>query len=304
MTHRLPPQASEWIDRSRRLGFRFEGRSYTGFAGDTITSALAANGVRLLGRSFKYHRARGVYSLANHDVNALMEVRGQGRTNVRADVTPLVDGMVLSAVNTFGGLRNDRARVFDKFGRFLPVGFYYKTFHRPRRMFPFYERRMRELAGLGAVAPGRPRVFTPKAYDFCDVLVVGAGPSGLSAAIAAAEAGARVVVVDENPRPGGSLTYRWVNDPEVQTLAIGLLERAAGLSNLDVRPATVAAGAYADHWIALVDDSRLVKMRARGVIIASGGIEQPAVFGNNDLPGVMLAGAAQRLIHLYAVKPF
>src|SRR5262249_24087312 len=137
-----------------------------------------------------------------------------------------------------------------------------------------------------------------------DVLVVGAGPSGLSAAIAAAEVGARVVIVDENPRPGGSLTYQWSNDPEVRTLAHSLLERAAGLSNLDVRPATVAAGAYADHWMALVDDSRLVKVRARSVIMASGCVEQPAVFGNNDLPGVMLASAAQRLINLYAVKPF
>jgi sarcosine oxidase subunit alpha len=147
-------------------------------------------------------------------------------------------------------------------------------------------------------------MFTPKAYDFCDVLVVGAGPSGLSAAIAAAEAGAHVVIIDENPRPGGSFTYHGANDPEVRTLATGLLERATGLSNLEIRPATVAAGAYADHWMALVDDSRLVKLRARSVILASGCVEQPAVFGNNDLPGVMLASAAQRLINLYAVKPF
>ncbi|HZW29945.1 MAG TPA: 2Fe-2S iron-sulfur cluster-binding protein, partial [Isosphaeraceae bacterium] len=304
MTHRLPPQASEWIDRSRRLGFRFEGRSYTGFAGDTITSALAANGVRLLGRSFKYHRARGVYSLANHDVNALMEDRKGGRTNLRADVTPLAEGMALSAVNTFGGLRQDRARLLDWFGRFLPVGFYYKTFYKPRRLFPFYERRMRELAGLGAVDPRRPRVSTAKAYDFCDVLVVGAGPAGLSAAIAAAEASARVVVVDENPRPGGSFLYQWSDQPEARALATALLERAAALPNLEIRPATVAAGAYADFWVALVDDLRLVKLRARSVIIASGCIAQPAVFGNNDLPGVMLATAAQRLVHLYAVKPF
>src|SRR5262249_55471037 len=150
-----------------------------GFAGDTITSALAANGVRLLGRSFKYHRARGVYSLANHDVNALMEDQAGGHTNLRADVTPLVDGMVLSAVNTFGGVNRDRARLIDWLGRFLPVGFYYKTFHKPRRLFPFYERRMRAMAGLGAVDAQRCRAFTSKAYDFCDVLVVGAGPSGL-----------------------------------------------------------------------------------------------------------------------------
>src|SRR5262245_60491427 len=178
MTQRLPPQPGEWIDRSRRLRFTFEGRSYAGFAGDTITSALLANGVRLLGRSFKYHRARGVYSLANHDVNALMVDQAHRRTNLRGDVTPLVEGMVLSAVNTFGGLRLDRARLLDWFGPFLPVGFYYKTFYKPRRLFPFYERRMRELAGLGAVDPRHPRVFTSKAYDFCDLLVVGAGPSG------------------------------------------------------------------------------------------------------------------------------
>src|SRR5262245_42474584 len=302
MTRRLGPQPGEWIDRGRTLSFRFEGRRYEGFAGDTLTSALLANGVRLLGRSFKYHRARGVYSLANHDVNALMQ--DPARTNIRADVTPLTDGADFSAVNTFGGLRRDRGRFLDWFGAFLPVGFYYKTFHRPRRLFPFYERRMRELAGLGAVDAGRSRVFTPKAYDFCDVLVVGAGPSGLSAAIAAAEAGARVVIVDENSRPGGSLTYQWSSDPEVRDLASGLLERAAALSRLEIRPATVAAGAYADHWMALVDDARLVKMRARSVILASGCAEQPAVFGNNDLPGVMLATAAQRLVQLYAVKPF
>ncbi len=304
MTDRLPPQPGEWIDRSRQLGFTFEGRAYTGLAGDTVTSALLANGVRLLGRSFKYHRARGVYSLANHDVNALMEDRKRGRTNLRADVTPLVEGMVLSAVNTFGGLHRDRARLLDWFGRFLPVGFYYKTFYKPRRWFPFYERRMRAMAGLGAVDPRRPREYTPKAYDFCDVLVVGAGPSGLSAAIAAAEAGARVVVVDEHPRPGGSLLYQRANPPDLRAQATALLERAAALPNLEVRTSTVAAGAYADLWMALVDESRLVKLRARSVIIATGCIEQPAVFGNNDLPGVMLATAAQRLIHLYAVKPF
>src|SRR5262249_15013742 len=139
---------------------------------------------------------------------------------------------------------------------------------------------------------------------FCDVLVVGAGPSGWSAAIAAAESGARVVIVDENPQPGGSLTYQGSNRPEVRAVATALRDRAAALSNLEVRLATVAAGAYADPWIALVDDSRLVKMRARTMIVASGCAEQPAVFGNNDLPGVMLATATQRLIHRYAVKPF
>src|SRR3954452_10834035 len=126
MTHRLPPQPGEWIDRSRTLGFTFEGRSYTGFAGDTITSELLASGVRLLGRSFKYHRARGIYSLANHDVNVMLE--DAERTNIRGDVTPLWAGADLKAVNPFGGLRRDAARFIDGFSKFLPVGFYYKAF--------------------------------------------------------------------------------------------------------------------------------------------------------------------------------
>src|SRR5260221_5289009 len=143
---RLTPQPGEWIDRSRPVRFRFEGRVYTGFAGDTITSALAANGVRLLGRSFKYHRPRGIYSLANHDVNVLVATAGE--TNIRADVTPIWEGVELLAVNTFGGLEHDRVRFIDRLGRFLPVGFYYKTFHKPRRLFPFWERQMRAMAGL------------------------------------------------------------------------------------------------------------------------------------------------------------
>jgi sarcosine oxidase, subunit alpha len=298
--HRLPPQPGEWIDRGRPLRFRFEGCAYYGLAGDTISSALAANGVRLLGRSFKYHRPRGIYSLANHDVNVL--VADGTRTNLRADVTPLWEGADLTAVNTFGGLQNDRARRFDKLGRFLPVGFYYKTFHKPRRLFPFWERQMRAMAGLGAIDRQAPRLRTPKQYDWCDVLVVGGGPSGLSAALAAAEQGLRVTVVDEQPHAGGSLLYQG-GGPSSETLKT-LLDRVLALPNVTFRPSTVAAGYYADHWVALVDEHRLTKLRAKSVVFATGAMAQPALFRNNDLPGVMLASAAQRLVRLYAVKPF
>src|SRR5687768_16466324 len=210
MTERLPPQPGEWIDRSRPLEFQFEGQSYTGFAGDTITSALAANGLRLLGRSFKYHRARGIYSLANHDVNVLVEDRS--RTNIRGDVTPLWAGAKLQPVNTFGGLRRDRLKIVDWFSKFLPVGFYYKAFHSPKSLFPFFERRMRNIAGLGAVNAKWEREHFPAVYDFCDVLVIGAGPAGLSAAVAAAEHGLKVVVVDEQQRRGGSFNYQCNGD--------------------------------------------------------------------------------------------
>lgn len=302
MTERLPPQPNEWIDRSQPLEFRFEGQTYTGFAGDTITSALAASGLRLLGRSFKYHRARGIYSLANHDVNVLVE--DDKHTNIRGDVTPLWAGADLRAVNTFGGLRGDRLKIVDWFSKFLPVGFYYKAFHSPKSLFPFYERRMRNIAGLGAVNAKWEREHFPAVFDFCDVLVIGAGPAGLSAAIAAAEMGLKVVVVDEQPRPGGSLHYQWTGNENAAHLRNELEHKRNGLSNLDIRCSTVAAGYYADHWVALVDRQRLTKMRAHSVVLATGAVEQPAVFGNNDMPGVMLATAAQRLIHQFGVKPF
>ncbi|MBA3710215.1 MAG: (2Fe-2S)-binding protein, partial [Planctomycetes bacterium] len=269
-TNRLSARPGEWIDRSKPVRFSFEGRDYTGFSGDTISSALHANRVRLLGRSFKYHRPRGIFSFANHDINAMVEDGAD--TNIRGDVTPIREGAHYHAVNTFGGLRSDWGRYLDWFGRFLPVGFYYKTFHRPRAMFPFFEKRIRAMAGLGAINAKAPRLRTPKSYDFCDVLVIGSGAAGLTAGITAARHGARVVVVDENRRPGGSLTYR----PEHAPTLAKLLAEAKSLPTIDIRPLTVAAGCYADHWVALVNDERLVKMRAKSVVIASGCFELPA----------------------------
>jgi sarcosine oxidase subunit alpha len=182
--YRLEPQAHEWIDRATVLRFNFEGAPCEGYAGDTLSSALAASR-RYLARSFKYHRPRGVLSCANHDSNALFQV--DGVPNVRGDVTLLSEGMQVAAVNTFGGLARDRARVLDRCARFLPVGFYYKAFH-SKRWFPQWERMFRAITGLGTVSLSAPRRTTPKRYGFCDVLVIGGGPSGLAAALAAAAA--------------------------------------------------------------------------------------------------------------------
>jgi sarcosine oxidase subunit alpha len=293
--------SGEWIDRSKPLDFEFEARSFQGFAGDTVTSALCAAGVSALGRSFKYHRLRGVLSMANHDVNALFQ--DGGRLNLRGDVTPLRESMRLSAVNTFGGVKYDRARVLDRLSALFPVGFYYKAFHSPASLFPFWERVFRRMTGLGELDFSMQRQRTPKRYDFCDVLVVGAGPSGLSAALACADAGAKVCIVDENARVGGSLTYQRGGGDRAVALLQDLGERANRHSNITIRPGTLAGGYYADHWVPLIENQRMTKMRARAVIVASGVFEQPAVFHNNDLPGAMLASAAQRLIHRYAVKP-
>ena len=299
--NRLPPIAGEWIDRSRRLDFEFEGRSYTGFAGDTVSSALWASGVHVLGRSFKYHRPRGVLSFANHDVNALADDRGA--LNLRADVAALQSGMRLVAVNTYGGIENDRARFLDWLSAFLPVGFYYKTFHHPKWMFPYWERLIRKVSGLGAPDFAAPRIRTPKRYDFCDVLVIGAGPAGISAALTAARSGAKVLLIDENARIGGSLTYARGGTSDNYALLQDLDRQLRAQSNIRVRTGTFAAGCYADNWVALIDAQKMTKVRAGSLVVASGVFEQPAVFRNNDLPGVMLASAAQRLVYRYAVKP-
>jgi len=302
MTDRLSTQPGEWIDRSQKVQFEFEGHQYTGFEGDTLSTALWSNGVRVLGRSFKYHRPRGIWSLSNLDCNVMVE--SQQETNIRADVHLIRPGLSVKAVNTFGGVNSDLAAGMDWLSPFLPVGFYYKAFHSPRRLFPFYESRMRDMAGLGSVNPQKSLEHTPKRYDFCDVLVVGSGPAGLSAAVSAAESGVHVLLVEENPRLGGSFCYQMAGDPEARKLHADLLGRAQSLKNLELRTSTLAAGYYADHWIALIDSTRMTKLRARSIVVAAGCYEQPVVFRNNDLPGVMLASGAQRLIHQYGVRPF
>jgi sarcosine oxidase subunit alpha len=301
MGNRLPPQRNEWIDRGRPLNFRFEDRPYSGFAGDTISSALWASGVEVLGRSFKYHRPRGIFSLSGQDSNAVFE--SELTTNVCGDLTELEDGMDLRAVNTFGSVDRDRGNLVEMFSSFLPVGFYYKAFYTPRRFFPFYEGKMRKMAGLGHVKTVKALKHSPKRYDFCDVLVVGSGPSGISAAITAAEQGLHVVMVEERSKIGGTLSFQWLHDSGAITFVAEQLEKASNLKNLEIRTSTLAAGHYSDNWVALFDAKRLTKLRAKAVVIASGCLEQPAVFRHNDLPGVMLATAAQKLIHNYSVRP-
>ncbi|MDC0935153.1 glycine cleavage T C-terminal barrel domain-containing protein [Pirellulales bacterium] len=299
---RLPPTEGQWIDRNSPLEFCFEGRTYRGYRGDVATSALWAAGVRMIGRSFKYHRPRGAYSLANHDINAMFE---NGRTtNLRGDVLQLEAGLDLRAVNTLGGVAGDWLRLTQWAARVMPVGFYYKAFHTPRKLFPFYEKQLRKVAGLGAIQADHRSEPTPKDYASCDLLVIGSGASGLAGAIAAAEKGLQVVIVDEQPHAGGSLCWQALTDPHISSKRNELLAVVHANPNIELRTTTQVAGSYADLWFALVDSTRLTKLRARSVLVASGAIEQPAVFHNNDLPGILLGSAAQRLIHLYAVMPF
>ena len=293
---RLPQPYGILIDRSAPLRFSFEGETLTGLRGDTIASALAANGKRVWSRSFKYHRPRGPLSMAGHDANALVQL--PGAPNVAAERTALAAGMRVSAQNVSGSLLGDRWAAVERLSRFLPVGFYYKAFHKPRGAWQAWEPMFRRLAGLGRIDPRARHEPGDKAYRFADVAVVGGGEAGLHAALAAAQSGADVMLIEEGPRLGGSGLYDGRRD------AIGPLvaevEATAGITALTDATAT---GLFADGFLAVVRADRLLKLRAGAVVVCTGAIEQPMVFRNNDLPGVMLGSAARRLIHLYGVRP-
>ena len=302
MSQRNPKQAGEWINREKVINFSFEGEAFTAFEGDTISSALWAAEQKVLGRSFKYHRPRGVLSFANHDVNILM-TDGLD-TNMRADVVQVQEGMVLHTVNTIGGVKKDKNRIIDMLSPFLPVGFYYKAFHKPRWLFPFWENMIRKAAGLGVTNFNYPRITKRKLHSYCDLLVVGAGAAGLTAAFEAAKAGLQVILIDENKQAGGSLSYDRGGDKIGVEHLDYLLKKIASLPNITLKTGAYAAGYYSDHLIPIVGADGITKVRAKAVIVATGAFEQPPVFRNNDLPGVMLGSAAQRLIHRYGVQPF
>ncbi len=201
--NRLPAPAGLMIDRRRPIEFSFEGRAYRGLAGDTIASALAANDTWVLSRSFKYHRPRGVLSMAGQDANTLVQLAGE--PNARADRHPISERLEVRGQNYRGSLERDRNAAIAAFGRFLPVGFYYRAFFRPKGVWErVWEPIMRRRAGLGRVDPDAPRGEFDKAYGFHAVVVVGAGPAGMAAALAAAGGGAEVLLVEENPILGGA----------------------------------------------------------------------------------------------------
>jgi sarcosine oxidase, subunit alpha len=304
MSMRLPPQPGEVIDRDTELAFRWNGRPHTGYAGDTIVSALAASGVRVFSRSFKYHRPRGILTANFVDPNCTLQVGDE--PNVRAAHRQLAAEMSVSAQNAWPSLRYDFKTANQAVGRFLTAGFYYKTFIKPQRLWPVYQQVLKRFASGGHVQRGDEPGYYDKRYAHVDVVVAGGGPAGMAAALAAARAGASVLLVDEEYELGGHL--RWGSAEELAALQ-RLRSDVAAEPLIEVLVNSVVTGRYDDNWVAAVQRNlptvieRLVKVRARTLVVAAGLIERPYVFAGNDLPGVMLSTAARRLVNLYGVKP-
>ena len=299
MARRLPAKDTEWIDRSKKITFKFEGNEITAFKGDSITSALIANEQKILGRSFKYHRPRGFVSLANHDANVLLQ--SEDRTNIRGDVSLAnEDYGSLKAINTIGGVRNDLTRILGIFAPVLPVGFYYKAFFKPAFLWPYWEKLIRSLAGLGQVKANYTKKRYPSETLFCDVLIIGGGASGTAAAAYFSKSKYRVIIADENLKLGGCSGF------ELEDLSEKIQSniRETATSNITCLNQHFASGYYDDKSVILEGPNGCKLVSAKAIIICSGAYEQPAVFRNNDLPGIVLGSAVARLAHRYSIDPF
>jgi sarcosine oxidase subunit alpha len=303
---------------AKTVRFTFDGRSYTGIEGDTLASALIANGIHLIGRSFKYHRPRGFLSAGAEEPNALVTIdRGGGRSvpNVRATVQELYDGLNATSQNRWPSLEYDVGAVNNLASPLFAAGFYYKTFMWPKAAWAkLYEPNIRAAAGLG-VAPSEPDPdHYANRFAHCEVLVVGGGAAGLTAALAAAETGGRVILADEQAAFGGTMAYESgarINGASGWSWAQGMRNRLANMANVTLLPRTTAFGYYAQNMVALAERlsehrpeldantprERLWQVRAKRVILATGAIERHMVFADNDRPGIMLASAARQFLN-------
>jgi len=320
----LRTRAGGRIDRTKPLRFYFDGRSHTGVQGDTLASAMLANGEYLLGRSFKYHRPRGLVSAGADEPNAIVNLTRDGARstpNVRATMIELYDGLHAESQNRFPSLKMDVGAINDLLSPLLPAGFYYKTFKWPASWWKrVYEPAIRAAAGLGRA----PTLPDPDRYAarwaHADVLVVGAGPAGLAAAMVAADAGARVFIADEQSEFGGSLLSEnaaSIDGKPAQTWLAETVAALAGNPRVKLLPRTTAFGYFAHNMIGLserVTDhladppahlprERLWQVRVGQVVLATGALERPLVFPHNDLPGILLAGAARTYLNRFGVLP-
>ena len=309
------------IDRNEPISFTFDGRQFGGYSGDTLASALLANGEKLVARSFKYHRPRGIFTAGSEEPNALVHLRRGAHLepNTRATVAELYDGLEATSQNFCGSLKHDLMAVTDLFSPLLSAGFYYKTFMWPKAFWEkIYEPIIRSSAGLGRLSGEEDPDIYDKGYLHCDVLIIGAGPSGLSAALAAGRSGARVILCDEDFRFGGRLnaeTFEISGMPGTDW-AMETIAELATMDNVRLMPRTTIYGAYdhgtygaleriSDHLPTSGDKPRQVLWRiySKRAVLCAGSTERPIAFGNNDRPGIMLAGAVRTYVNRWGAAP-
>lgn len=318
-SRRLP--AGGRVNRTKPLNFRFNNKSYRGFEGDTLASALLANGVDVVGRSFKYRRPRGIMGHGAEEPNAIMQLGSGAQTlpNLPATRVELYEGLEAQSVGVWPSVDFDLKRVLGVFGRLMPAGFYYKTFMRPKTLWLTYEHWIRKMAGMGTA----PTEADPDTYNklnqHCDVLVVGAGPAGLAAALEAARTGARVIIADEQNELGGSLLAdrQTIDGQQAAQWVARVVAQLQTFEHVQLLPRSTVFGYYDHNFLAILERrtdhlgitsktgarQRLHRVRAKQVVLATGAIERPLVFANNDVPGVMLASSVSNYVNRYAVAP-
>lgn len=301
------------INAKKKKFLTFEGTTYQGVEGDTIATALYAAGVRMFGRSLKYHRPRGLYSLDGECSNTCLDV--DGVPNVRSENTLLKDGMNVKPQNIVGSLENDRLAVIDKFDKLMPAGFYYKTMHKPAAIWPIAMKQIRKTAGMGVISPDyKMKGEYDEIFPTAEVTVVGGGAAGMTAALAAAKSGLRVILLEARPHLGGTYDYRVAKNNKGTPLylrARDLAEQVAKEENIRVFTHTSMIGGYTNNLITAFQvgkdkdpfTERYIEIRSEAVVVATGCIERPLIFEHNEKPGIMQVGCAHRLARTYGILP-
>jgi len=308
------------VNRDKKISFKFNGKNYFGYEGDTLASALIANGVHLVGRSFKYHRPRGFFGAGVDEPYAKVQLykNNESEPNVSATEIELFEGLEATSVNCWPSVNFDIGAINNILNRFLPAGFYYKTFMWPKSFwFKFYEPFIRKAAGFGVASTKPDKDRYEHKYEYCDLLVTGSGPSGLASAYAAAKNGASVILAEDKPRFGGTLLTDEVNigNQSGKEWAENMITELKGMPNVKVKNRAQVFGYYDHNMLVMferINDhlakpkkysprQRLWYIRAKEVVISTGSIERPIVFGNNDTPGVVLSSAAKEYLKVYGV---
>jgi len=320
MTQSFRLESGGLINRDKKISFKFNGKNYYGYEGDTLASALIANGVHLIGRSFKYHRPRGFFGAGVDEPYAIVQLYRNGETepNIKATEQELFEGLEAKSVNCWPSVNFDVGAINNFLKIFLPAGFYYKTFMWPKSFwYKIYEPFIRRAAGLGTASIKHDKERYEHKYEYCDVLITGSGPSGLASAYSAAKNGAKVILAEDKSRFGGTLLTSEVNigNQSGKEWADSIISELKEMPNVTVKNRSQVFGYY-DHNMLVMSErisdhlpktkkfhpkQRLWYIRAKEVLISSGSIERPIVFGNNDTPGVMLSSAAKEYLKVYGV---